>query len=80
MLLGLLRNHNYSTPVALGHSAYNILPVYEYISSHLEEKLDLKVLADIAGMSPNYFSTLFKKLNGITLWDYITAKRIENII
>ncbi len=80
MLLGLLRNHNYSTPVALNNSAYNILPVYEYISNHLDEKLDLKTLADIAGMSPNYFSALFKKLNGITLWDYITAKRIEKAV
>ena len=80
ILVELLRNHNYRAPVTINNSAYSILPVYDYISRHLDEKLELGQLADIAGMSPNYFSALFKKLNGITLWDYITAKRIEKAV
>ena len=28
-------------------------------------------------MSPSYFSTLFKKLNGLTLWEYVQMRRIE---
>lgn len=80
ILVELLRKHTYRAPAAINSSAYSILPVYEYIGKHLDEKLDLKTLADIAGMSPNYFSSLFKKLNGITLWDYITAKRIEKAV
>ena len=44
------------------------------------EEIKLNDLANIAGLSPNYFSHLFKKNNGISLWDYITAKRIEKAI
>ena len=28
-------------------------------------------------MSRSYFSAVFKKLNGLTVWDYITNKRIQ---
>jgi len=28
-------------------------------------------------MSSAYFSTLFKKLNGMTLWEYVQSRRIE---
>lgn len=80
MLIELLRKHNYSAPATINNSVYNILPVYEYISLHLDEKLELKTLAKIAGMSPNYFSAFFKKYNGITLWEYIAAKRIEKAV
>lgn len=31
-------------------------------------------------MSRTYFCTVFKKLNGISPWDYITIKRIEKSI
>ena len=41
------------------------------------EELKLERLAEIMALTPNYFSHLFKKLNGITVCDYINAKRIE---
>lgn len=36
-------------------------------------------LSDIAaaGLTPTYFSALFKQLNGTSLWEYITVKRVE---
>ena len=80
MLIELLREHNYRAHTSINSSVYSMLSVYDYINKHLGERIELKTLADIAGMSPNYFSSLFKKLNGITLWDYITAKRIEKAV
>ena len=31
-------------------------------------------------MSKTYFCTIFKKLNGISPWDYITIKRVEKSV
>ena len=80
MLIDLLRNHSYPT-VADGKTTYqHILTVCDYIDRHLDEDLTLKQLADTAGLSPNYFSHVFKELNGVSLWDYVTAKRIEKAV
>lgn len=77
MLIDLLRNHHYRTSKEYQNVVFDILSVYDYIEQHFCEELSLKDLANIAGVSPNYFSHIFKQLNGITLWDYIIAKRIE---
>lgn len=52
----------------------------EYIDEHLEEPLTLEEIARQAMMSKAYFSTVFKKYNGISPWDYITIKRVEKAI
>lgn len=77
MLIDLLRNHQYRNVDEHKNTVLDILSVYDYIDQHLCENLTLAKLANIAGVSPNYFSHIFKQLNGITLWEYITAKRIE---
>jgi len=51
-----------------------------FIDEHLESDLTLESLADVAHMSKTYFCAQFKKLNGISPWDYITIKRIEKAI
>ena len=51
-----------------------------YINQNLEKKLILKDIADYACMSETYFSSMFKKFNGISPWDYITIKRVERAI
>ncbi len=51
--------------------------VISHIKVHYAESLTLDELARIANMSSSYLSTVFKKLNGISLWDYITSKRIN---
>ena len=82
MLLELLRNHNYEAAGSPKQNITltNILPVYDYIETHLCEDLHLDRLAAIAGLSPNYFSHVFRYLNGVTLWNYITSKRIEKAV
>ncbi len=51
-----------------------------YIDEHLDTDLTLEILADVAHMSKTYFCGQFRKLNGISPWDYITIKRIERAI
>lgn len=62
------RNLNYSRPV--NHSL-------NYIFKHLYENIDLHTLADIAGVHPNYLSSLFKKEVGTTISNYILKAKIE---
>lgn len=81
VLVLLIRHYDYvsTTPSAplrsdrLAHmeSALN------YINENLSASLSLDELAQKAGMSRTYFSTVFKKLNGLTPWEYIGLKRIE---
>ena len=49
----------------------------EYIDMHFQENLTLETLARLSGLTPNYFSSLFSKVSGIKLWDYINSRRIE---
>jgi len=48
-----------------------------YILSHLGEPITLDLLARKAAMSRSHYSSLFKTLNGISVWDYITHQRID---
>ena len=48
-----------------------------YISRNLDSNITLDSIAAEANMSLSYFSTVFKKLNGVTVWEYITNQRIE---
>ena len=52
----------------------------QYMEEHLDTPLTLREIADVACMSPSYFSTVFKKLNGVSPWEYITIKRVEKAI
>ncbi len=48
-----------------------------YINENLTSDISLDDIAKNANLSRTYFSTLFKRLNGISPWDYITIKRVE---
>lgn len=79
ILIDLIRNQNYRSENIYETKNYikNMLYVYEYIEHHLCETITLDHLADMVSLSPNYFSYLFKKLNGISVCNYVNAKRIE---
>ncbi|THF83236.1 helix-turn-helix domain-containing protein [Cohnella fermenti] len=49
----------------------------EYIYNHLYEDLTAQRVAEAAGLTPNYLSSLFKQETGRTLMNYIQKEKIE---
>jgi len=49
----------------------------DYMISRLSEPITLGELAKVANMSETYYSAVFSRLNGVSPWDYLTAKRVE---
>ncbi len=58
-------------------SIANLNGAMNYIDENFSSDISLEAISDISGMSRNYFCTLFKKLNGLSPWDYITIRRVE---
>ena len=52
----------------------------EFIDENLELPLTLNSIAARASMSPTYFSAVFKKMNSVSVWEYIKIKRIEKAV
>ncbi len=83
-ITNIVRNYDYIDR-SVDYNAYNnkIKPMekaLKYIEENLTKKITLESIAAVANMTPTYFSSIFKKLNGISLWEYITAKRIDKAI
>lgn len=55
----------------------NLDMAMDYIDKNFSSEITLDELSCVSGMSKNYFCTVFKKLNGLTPWDYITIRRVE---
>lgn len=51
-----------------------------YIGQNLGRELTLAEIARVACLSPTYFSSVFKKFNGVSLWKYICIKRVEKAV
>jgi len=51
--------------------------VSKYIHAHLSEVIRLNDVADYVDLSPNYFSSLFKREMGIAFADYLNQIRIK---
>jgi AraC family transcriptional regulator len=60
-----------------GLPGYRLKRVSDYIANNLDENISLSQLATIAGMSPHYFSELFKQSTGCTPHNYVLMQRME---
>ena len=60
-----------------GLTGFRLKRVLEYIAASLDENIRLSQLAAIAGMSPHYFSELFKQSTGHPPHSYVLLQRIE---
>ncbi len=77
MLITLLREHGYRADDTSASQFSGIQAALKYIEPRISSPLTLYEIASAAGLSPNYFSLLFKKACKISLWDYIVSKRVE---
>lgn len=74
----LVRQHNYYRPQDGVHTSIEkIINGLSFINEHYCENITLKQIADQCGLSPNYFTSLFKAHFHIKLWDYVMSKRID---
>jgi AraC family transcriptional regulator len=60
-----------------GLSKSKLQQAISYINEHLTEDLSLKDISNVVGMSPFYFTNLFKQSTGMTAYQYVIYRRIE---
>ncbi|PKM93942.1 MAG: hypothetical protein CVU84_13615 [Firmicutes bacterium HGW-Firmicutes-1] len=84
MLVLLLRHYNYvsdeNTHEENKYEIKIINKVTDYVDNYYYKDIKLQELADMVHMNPTYFSTFFRKYNGLTLTEYIVRKRISRAI
>ncbi|MGF9819175.1 helix-turn-helix domain-containing protein [Brevibacillus agri] len=68
------RNHSEAGSTDAPHMSLD--EVREYIASRFAEQMSIQSLAQLAGLSPNYFGEAFKKAYGQSVMDYLTELRI----
>jgi AraC family transcriptional regulator len=51
--------------------------VTDYIEANLDGDLSLRLLAQIAGLGPSHFKTLFRHTAGLPLHQYVIRRRVE---
>ncbi len=74
----LIRHHGYCSPDVGSHQQTQRLEkAIDYINTHYCEKIFLPQVAKQCNITPNYFSALFRDHLNMSVWDYITSKRIE---
>ena len=52
-------------------------PLFEYIESHIEDKLDLKELSNFMGYNPYYLSRKFMSDYGMPLTGYVRIRKLQ---
>lgn len=81
ILVLLIRNYDYvarqNTPSLQSEKLVRVEAALNYIDENITSPLTLDDIAQQAGMSRTYFCSVFKKLNGLTPWEYIGLKRME---
>ncbi len=80
ILVLLLREQGYAEQGTTSTQTTGLLLVrraIDYMSAHLQESISLQDVADAVAVTPNYLSALFPKTLGISLWSYLTEKRIQ---
>jgi AraC-like DNA-binding protein/mannose-6-phosphate isomerase-like protein (cupin superfamily) len=77
IIVSLIREHGIAEETKTSRShIYSVRRAMEYIEEHFTESITLEEISKKCEMSPNYLSAVFKRIVGISLWDYILSKRI----
>ena len=60
------------------HAMLRLEKALEYMHTQYAEKITLEDMAQLCYMSPNYFSSYFKKTTGCNFRDYLTGIRVRH--
>ncbi|MFF2091342.1 response regulator [Paenibacillus sp. NPDC058174] len=73
------RIHTVTNELALRRDGFKDImsEVKAYIEQNIAREVTLEEVANLVGLTPNYFSLYFKKTTGVTFINYRIAKRIE---
>ena len=63
-------------PVRGGLPPRTLQRVRQYVDAHLNDKISVQTLADIAGLSMYHFARTFKQSEGLTPHDYLVRRRV----
>lgn len=84
ILIDIIRHFNYIDKAAeYSHLESTVMPMkraIDFIDENLDKQITLSDISSVAAMAPTYFSSIFKKMNGLSPWEYITIKRVEMAI
>jgi AraC family transcriptional regulator len=77
----LIRRHSVRSGSAAaprgGMPSVRLNRVLDFINHNLARDMRLQELAQVAGMSPNYFCEMFKDSTGLTAYQYVLRRRID---
>lgn len=62
---------------SLQSNSFRISPLFQYINENFARPLTLEELAGVAGVTPEYLCTVFKKNSNVRLFQYINSVRIQ---
>lgn len=65
------------TPVAAEGSG-QMTRITQFIAEHYREPLSVQAIARHAGLHPKYLMRIFKKLCGVSVWEYLTRLRVSH--
>ncbi len=69
-----------SSDIKVNKNLGKLKEITQYINEHYNENLSLEDVADKAGVTPQYFSSFFKKNVGISFLDYYSSVRLEKTL
>ena len=78
IFIHLMREQEYYSAQEGTHNAVEkIRGSLDFIDSHFAEDITLDQIAAASGLSPNYFTSLFRQCFRTRLWDHVLSKRID---
>lgn len=81
LVVHLLRRYaEVRTPLARPEGALSLAQerrIVEYIDAHLASGMDLKVMADVVGLTPCLFARQFRRSFGKPPYSFVTAQRLD---
>ncbi|MDB6094950.1 MAG: hypothetical protein JWM32_2512 [Verrucomicrobia bacterium] len=76
LALGMPRSRGRSAADVVGTG--QMTRITRFIAQHYREPLSVQAIATHAGLHPKYLMRVFKKLCGVSVWEYLTRLRVSH--